>query len=466
MYERLLEYSKNNTSFHMPGHKSGALRLIEDVYPIDITEVDGVDDLHHPRGIIKELQEHIADIYNAGKSYLLVNGSTVGIMSSISALAQENHQVLIARNCHKSVYNSIYINQLDPKFVYPEYNETYNVYEELNPERLEDIMATAKVNLVVITSPTYEGVVSDIKSISEIVHGYGGVLIVDEAHGAHFNFSQQLPTSALELGADIVIHSTHKTLPCFTQTGVLHISKDAIKSKRVNSEEIQKYLSIYQTSSPSYILMSSIEKGIEYMDSHRKTFSSYIHGINDLFSEFKSSYGIWNNMRKDKVVDISRLTYVIQPQLGITGWALGKALRDKNHIQVELTGYGHIVGITTMADSIEEIQRFIIAVEERMKELVLNHHNGELNIYGSQGFRPIKKMSILKASKAKGVMMTLKDSLDQVMKEYIIPYPPGIPILVPGEIMSNEILQYLSNLVRNDMEVYGIIEGEVQVLNN
>ena len=488
MFNQLINYTNKTKSFHMPGHKGGKLSLISSIHQIDVTEVDGTDDLHHPTGIIKETLDYIRKIYKSGKSYMLVNGSTGGILAAISSVTNHQDKIVIGRNCHKAVYNSVLINQLNPIYLYPEINKQYGFYEAIDPKSLSDILReNPKAKALVITSPTYEGLVSDIKEIAKVTHDYGMILIVDEAHGAHFVFSEYLPESALDLGADIVIQSTHKTLPCLTQTAILHLSEEAISSGRVNVHQLEKYLSVYQTSSPSYVFMTSIEAGIKHMYNHQIEYSQWLYELEELINNRHSKYGKWlYEIKGVNDCDVTRLTYLIHDsQITMTGWALSERLRSDHQIQVELSSQNYIIGITTIADEIHEIEYFMDAIEtvfaqyrtrQELKDdslvdikTIINNPTRFIN--KQKDNRRIRQLSrakqvftIYEATLKNAKVVTVQESIGQVSTEFIIPYPPGIPLLVPGEVVSLEIAEYIEYLLRNNMEVYGIIEGAIYVV--
>ena len=258
IYNYLNEYSESDFyGMHMPGHKRNEKMMENDLpYKIDITEIDGFDDLHHADGIIREAQERAARLYGADETHFLVNGSTVGILSAIMGVTDKGDQILVARNCHKSVYHAIYLNELEPVYVYPEYDEKTGLNGEVKADEIALLLEkNPNIKAVMIVSPTYDGVVSDVKKIAEVAHAHEIPLIVDEAHGAHFGFDPYFPKNANENGADIVIHSVHKTLPSLTQTALLHIN-----GTFVNREKVRMYLHMLQSSSPSYVLMASIDE--------------------------------------------------------------------------------------------------------------------------------------------------------------------------------------------------------------
>ena len=278
IYDRLREYSHSDYyGFHMPGHKR-QMDLLGDTspYSIDITEIDGFDDLHHADGILRDAQERAARIYHADETHFLINGSTVGILSAIFGVTQKGDTILVARNCHKSVYHAIDMNELNPVYLYPAFDSEAQLNTEISAEDVRTTLEkNPKIRAVVIVSPTYDGVVSDVEAIAEAVHEKGIPIIVDEAHGAHFGFHPYFPENSNTKGADLVIHSLHKTLPSLTQTALLHVNGDLVDRRRV-----KKYLDMLQTSSPSYVLMASIDACVELLE-HKaeECFAPYVERL-------------------------------------------------------------------------------------------------------------------------------------------------------------------------------------------
>lgn len=258
LYDKLAGYAAGDVyPFHMPGHKRN--RQLMDMPPvadIDITEIDGFDNLHHACGVIKEAQQRAARVCGADRTWFLVNGSTCGLLSAIFACTNPGGRLLVARNCHKAVYNAIELNGLKPVYVHPEIHSRYGIYKAVDPSEIRRLLEKyPDIQAVIITSPTYEGVLSDIRAIAEIVHSFGLPLIVDEAHGAHLGYSPAFEASAITCGADLTIQSLHKTLPSMTQTALLHQC-----GRRVDSGRVTKYLAMFQSSSPSYVMMAGIDR--------------------------------------------------------------------------------------------------------------------------------------------------------------------------------------------------------------
>jgi len=472
MYKELKSYTSKIKSYHMPGHKNGKISLINEPFLVDVTEVEGIDDLHHATGIIDTLQKQISNIYHSYRTFLLINGSTSGLLAAVAAVTKPEDKVIIGRNCHKSVYNSVMLGKLNVAYLLPDYDLEYQFYKGVNSKELvTSISKRENIKAVVITSPTYEGIVSEIELISEAAHSNGAVLIVDEAHGAHYIFNEYLPNSAIRQGADIVVQSTHKTLPCMTQTALLHVSEEAVLSGRVNINKLQKYLSVYQSSSPSYVLMSSIEKGVKYMIEHEIKFEKLILETKNLISSYnqrQNKYGHWLSGNK---VDITRLTYLINKKTGITGWQLAKVLRKQHKIQVELACEHHIIGIVTIADSVQDVNILMDAIDISMSNLVSNKTNTEHEfstnkIHVKDVLRELPKVqySIYETTYLDSEKVVLKKAISRVAKEFVIPYPPGIPVIVPGEVFTLELCNKLEDFMINGHEIYGIIEGEVQVI--
>ena len=268
IYDKLLAYGNSDAyPFHMPGHKRQITDFVNP-FQIDITEIDGFDNLHHPEGILKEAQERAAALYGSRSTYFLVNGSTCGILSAVSALVRPGGEIILARNCHKASYHACYLGDLVIHSLYPQWEPKWGINGGILPEDVEKLLAEyPKTQAVLLTSPTYDGAVSDIRGIARICHAHRVPLIVDEAHGAHLGFHPYFPESALKLGADVVIQSFHKTLPSLTQTAVLHVGRDA----QVDEERIRRFLGIYQSSSPSYIFMAAMDRCVEFLKMREKS---------------------------------------------------------------------------------------------------------------------------------------------------------------------------------------------------
>lgn len=447
LFDKLIEYSEADYyPFHMPGHKRN-MKWDTNIYDMDITEIDGFDNLHHPEGIIKELEDRITTLYNTKKSFVMVNGSTGGLLSGIYSTVNYGDKILIARNCHKSVYNAVLLNGLNVRFVYPELDDN-NICGPIGPDKVEEALKKDdSIKLVVITSPTYEGVVSDIEEIAKIVHKYKKILIVDEAHGSHMIFDDYFPKSALECDADIVIHSLHKTLPALTQSALFHINSD-----RVDADRVKNALSIFQTSSPSYIIMSGIDRCINILEQNKNLlFSRYIKMTEDLRNSVKTLKNIKlyesENYDKSKIVLYSDKIY---------GKKMYDILLNDYHLQAEMAYMSYTVLMTTICDkkygydrllkALYKIDDMLECVKESVKNAIVPFiiNNSSINISNA-------------CNKDK-VLVKLENSVGRVCGEYIYLYPPGIPLIVPGENITLEIIESVFQFEASGLEICGLAD--------
>ena len=451
--EKLENYfDENYLPMHMPGHKRNIKLLGEKLpYKIDITEIEGFDDLHHPEGIIKEIEEKAKKIYKSKKSFILVNGSTCGILAGIRSVVNYGDKVLVARNSHKSVYNAIEINCLNPIYVLPKIDK-YGINKNVEADDIENVLEKNKdIKLVIITSPTYEGVLSDVKSIANIAHKYKVPVLVDEAHGAHLSFMENSNFEALNSGADIVIQSIHKTLPALTGTAILHIKGDLVKE-----EDVRRELSIFETSSPSYILMSSIDECLNLIERNgKKLFLDYQENLKYFYNEAKTLKKLkvlGNELLEKNLYDFGKIV-VITKNTNITGKELSDILRKDYKIEVEMSSNYYIIAMTSICDSKESFERLLNALKEIDLKLEEVEENKKNLIDYDMGL-PKKEMTINEALENKNFKLeNYKDLEGKTSKEYIFAYPPGIPIITPGEVFDKNIINIIENYIKSNIEL-------------
>ena len=449
LYQKLEKYSKKDiVPLHMPGHKRNTKMLGTQLpYNIDITEIDGFDDLHHADGIIKNIQEKAQKIYNAKKSFLLINGTTCGILAGIRSFVKKNDKVLVARNCHKSVYHAIELNELKPIYVMPKTNED-GINLGITPKEVKNkIKENPDVKLVVLTSPTYEGIISNIKEIVKICHENKIPVLVDEAHGAHLKFMNKTKElSAVDAGADIVVQSVHKTLPALTQTSFLHIN-----GNMVNEEKLKHELSIFETSSPSYILMASIENCLDFLQQNENMFEKYEENLEYFYSKTKEikKLEILKNKLTDQYFDDGKIV-IITTKTNITGKELSEILRKKYKIELEMSSVNYAIAMTSVCDSKENVERLINALIDIDAKLEIQ----KMPKYEFENILPIISKSIYEAEKEdKFVKIDYRKVEGRISKEYMWVYPPGIPIITPGEIISKDIINLLEQISEAGLEI-------------
>lgn len=459
LYQYLKEYSKEIYPMHMPGHKRNFSIVGETpLKEIDVTEVEGTDDLHDPEGIILKSIEKTAEIYESYFCRYVVNGSTCGILSAIYAFTERGDRVLVARNCHKSVYNAINICGLLPVYVTPEYDDEFSINGSISPALVEKALNEyPDIKLCVLTSPTYEGVVSNISAISKILHKKNIPLAVDEAHGAHLGFSEYFPKGAIKSGADCVIHSTHKTLPCLTQTAAVHICKSLWEGEELQEacRKLTEALGIFETSSPSYVLMSSIDQCMNYLsENSAKAFESYKNMLKDFSEKAKDLKHIKilckGNDRKENHksfydFDSGKLVISLK-NTSLGGAEFEKILREKYKIQTEMTSLNYCVAMTSFCDSEKGFERLFDALSDIDREYGAENIFINENTMGGKIIEP--PVSIYEARKCQKEYVSLEEAEGKICGEYVFAYPPGIPIFAPGELITKELTEEIKSLYK------------------
>ncbi|MCH5316137.1 MAG: aminotransferase class I/II-fold pyridoxal phosphate-dependent enzyme [Eubacterium sp.] len=416
--------------FHMPGHKRN---MDFDILgaEIDITEIDGFDNLHCPTGAIADMQDDIAEIYGYGKSILSVNGSTGCILAAISAVSRKGDKIIIARNCHKSVYNACYINGLNIIYIEPEFDSKFGMYTYVTQDAVDKaIEDNPDACAVVMTSPTYEGFISNVKCDVP--------LIIDSAHGAHFGMSGYLPNRQ---EGDIIIQSLHKTLPALTQTAVIHINNPSLEDK------VKMYMDIYVSSSPSYILLASIDRCIDFLKNRDNSFAKY----KILLDEFYEKVCCFKNIEVLKNDDVTRIVLMSK---NISGTQFARELREYG-IEVEGATINYVILISTVCDTKEGFDLLLSAIEK------INGIFGEFTPYISKCSIPQKAKTSDTLSRKK---VTLNESVGMISAEHIYAYPPAVPIIAPNEIISQDIVEAISRLLSNGVTVIsdsGLLPNEI-----
>lgn len=500
LLERLTEYAGSDAyPFHMPGHKrreitDGIPGGFPDPYGIDITEIDGFDNLHHAEGILKDAMDEAAAIYGTDRSWYLVNGSTCGILSAVFATTENGGKILTARNCHKAVYHAICLNRLEAEYLYPEEITEFGINGGIRAEDVrkaleKDAMHCAgnsgdvrgkitKIQAVLITSPTYEGVVSDIRVIADVAHEYGIPLIVDEAHGAHLEYADQchsFPKSALEYGADIVIQSLHKTLPCFTQTAILHV-----KGKLVDQDRISRYLSMFQTSSPSYLFMAGMERCIRYMDGdgrnemirYEKRLERFMERMEGLQVLEVLDREICGKYRTVAGWDPSKIVVSTMRAEDFHGEELAETLRRKYHLEMEMTAPEYVIAMTSLMDTEEGFERLGTALLEIDGALRRRTESGRKEKAASETpegleskvSHPVRRMLICEAMDADTERTAFQDTVGKVSAEFVYLYPPGIPIIAPGEVFTDAIVEKIMAYKATGLLVQGPADPDADVI--
>lgn len=466
LFQKLKAYGASDYyPCHMPGHKRQSLgELPPEIAGIDITEIDGFDNLHQPEGILMQLQRQAARIYGAEESFFLVNGSTAGILTAISAAVPEGGTLLISRNCHKSVYHGAYLRKLELKYLCPETNAHFDLCEAVKAEQVEQALkAEPGINAVLIVSPTYEGRLADVAAIAKAVHAHGIPLIVDEAHGAHLGFHTEFAENSCRLGADLVVHSVHKTLPAMTQTALLHCN-----GSLVDRDRVRRFLRIYQSSSPSYVLLSSIENAVRLAETHRALFDIFLKrwkNMNEALSACKHLRFLpgrpEDGEEKPAAHDIGKLVISVK-DTDMTGEQLYCTLLTKYHIQLEMACETYCLAMFTIGDTQEGYERLTNALLEIDRERKNVSEASRISEFKqSAGYLtgetlPRALVPFYEAWDNERVYLPLEKAFGRCVGDFINLYPPGTPILVPGEILTKEAGRYLLQLSKSGLTVQGL----------
>lgn len=466
LYEELEKYhGRDIYPFHMPGHKRN--REAVDFWPDlteDITEIEGFDYLHHASGILRESQQAAARLYGADETYYSVNGSTGALLAAVSGCTSAGGAVLMARNCHQSVYHAVYLRQLDSYYLYPEIMAPYGINGAISPKQVEDALeAYGDVQAVLITSPTYDGVTSPVREIARIVHGHNLPLIVDEAHGAHFPFHAYFPESALEQGADVAVHSLHKTLPSLTQTALLHV-----KGAGVDRERIRRFMGIYQTSSPSYLLMGSMDACVRrLLKSGEMVFEGYVARLKALRQRLSRLQYITlageEGPDGHASADYDRSKLLLALPEGVSGPAFSQWLRKEWRLQMEMEAKTYVLGMTSAADTQEGFRRLCCALEDAEKKWQREGRDpGKKTKSASKGLAGLAGERVFSVGKALDMEKTkvpFLQSEGRVSAAFVYLYPPGIPLAVPGERITAQLLKEAQRFWDAGLEVRGLLGG-------
>lgn len=458
LFERLARYNASSAlPMHMPGHKRQK-DYLGGIAQYDITEVTDFDDLHHPEGILKEAMEEAASIYHSEASYFLVNGSTCGILSAITAATKPGDKILISRNCHKSALNAVAILQLNPIWLEPPVVSEIHVYGSISPSSVKEAFAKhPEISAVLLVSPTYEGIVSDIRTIGDLCHRQGIPLIIDAAHGAHFRFGAQFPPDALSCGADIVVESLHKTLPALTQTAILHLQGTRICRDRLNYA-----LQCYESSSPSYLLIASAIECLKTMteqgDKLMEEYSENLTLLRKALSEQEESFLLSKNS-EDTVFDYDPGKITIGFH-GYHGGELHKLLH-RRHIETEMAAPGYIVAMTSPFDSKENLFRFQNALVRLRQELPRRGNIPFPSIEIRHGDKAMLPGETLYAEKE---MLPLEEAQNRVAAETVYLYPPGSPLIAAGEYIHPEDIETIKECEEKGFTVHGIKNRRINVV--
>ena len=424
-----------------------------------LIEYEKSDGVPYAEGKIKDAQKFAATVCQADETHFLVNGSCGGILSAVFSATKQGGELLMARNCQSSVYHAAEMRELKTHYLYPEVLPE-GILGEITVEMVEEAFEKyPDAKTLIFTSPTCDGVVSDVKTIVKAAHTRGVTVIVDESHGAHFLKESGFPKSAIRCGADVVVQSTHKTLPALAQTALLHVNQD-YKYK----EKIRKYLTMFQTSKPSHVLMSSIDFAMHwYMEEGRETYKKYLADLKKLRTALKAKLTHLEILEPENVFDYDISKLLISARKGnISGEELHKKLLKKYHIQAEMVSANDVLFMTSVTDKEEYFRRLLDALLEIDETLEENPMPGKAE---EEMSKPKSLMRICDAVEAKKKPLPLMESMGETCGVYVYIYPPGIPLLTPGEKISERCVRSLLFYLEEGLKVHGLTkEREIEVV--
>ncbi|MEW9702428.1 aminotransferase class I/II-fold pyridoxal phosphate-dependent enzyme [Paenibacillus sp. SI8] len=478
-------YHKKSSSFHVPGHKSGqgiddeSRRFLHAVMSIDYTEISGLDDLHHAEGVILEAEKLAADCFGAEETYFLVGGSTVGNLAMITAVCEQNDLILVQRNVHKSVIHGLMLAGARAVFISPAWDTETGIAVGL---RIEDVKQALnrypEAKALLLTNPNYYGMGVDLEPFAQLMHEHGKMLLVDEAHGAHFGFHEQVPASALSSGADAVVQSTHKMLTAMTMGAMLHV-----QGPRIDRMSIKQRLAMLQSSSPSYPILATLDLARKKMHTEGRAWMEQGLVVVEQFRAWLNELQIIGYYMKEYPKAQGKGYTTADPfKVSIydkTGTLSGSELRDRLEAQgcfVEMADARYVLLVFTPSSSKEDALRVYEALcniclegQLQKKELQAPISNISILPLDTQVSSPVifDLRDFRKTGSKESIvsMVSLQEAVGKRSADMVIPYPPGIPYLYPGEIISASIAFALQQLAVNGIRFQGTAFGQTQQLN-
>jgi len=465
--------TRPHAPFYTPGHKCGAgispvlTDLIgKDVFRADLTELAELDNLFTPQSVILAAQELAAEAFGAEKTWFLVNGSTSGIEAAILATCRTGDKIILPRNVHSSVISGLILSGAIPIFINPEYDEDLDIAYSITLEALKAALAKhPDTKAVLIVYPTYHGVCGDLPAFVHLTHQYNVPLIVDEAHGAHFHFYPDLPTSALAAGADLTVQSIHKTLGAMTQASMLHI-----QGKRIDIDRVNKALQLVQSTSPSFILLASLDAARQQMAIHgKKLMSQTLELAKESRTQINQIPGLCTPLsQKEKSsgfidLDKTRLTVNVN-KLGFTGFEAEEILDKRFHVTPEFSSWQNLTFIISLGNTQTDIQQLIQALNHLADITPLTTPYPVCKYKNDDTFANVISISPREAFFANSEILPFNTTSERICAEIICPYPPGVPVLMPGEIITKSALEYLQEIQNMGGLISGCADETLQTL--
>ena len=468
IFDTLLGHAKRNvTSFHTPGHKNGKgidpiLKEVtgDGLYKFDVTVFDEVDSLHDPVGPIKKAEELMAQAYGVKHSLFLVNGTSVGNIAMFLSACDPGDSIIVSRSSHKSIMGGIILSGVWPIWLQPTIDQNLDIIFNSTYEEIKQALEMyPEARAVFLTSPTYNGVATEVKKIADLCHRKGKILLVDEAHGPHLKFNDKLPMSAVDAGADLCVQSTHKILSALSQGSVLHHN-----SKLVDINRVKKIVSMLQTTSPQYLTLASIDLARRQAVLHGKEmFDKVIEAAEWARKEINEKIPNMRCLTKADIkdrnfdLDLTKLTINVT-KTGLSGYEVDEILAKKYNIQVDCSDTFNLIAIMGIGSDMEDVQKLVSALKEISKKYKGTQKNWILKIPSLATEMVMTPREVFLSHDIKKI--PLAKSVGHVSAQVLTPYPPGIPVVIPGERISKEICDYLVEMASKGIRISGQ-EGDI-----
>ena len=466
--------SQDVACFHFPGHNRGKAapsslsKLIgSGAFLHDLPELPELDDLFSPKGVILDAQKRAAQLFGSSKTWFLVNGTTCGIQASVMATCSPGDYLIVPRNCHISVISALVLSGAVPKYIIPEYSSAWDIAGGITPLQVDEAVKELeedgkRVGAVHVTSPTYHGVCSNVQGIVSVCHPRGIPVIVDEAHGAHFRFHESLPSTAIEQGADLAVQSTHKVLCSLTQSSMLHTAGDL-----VNVDQVSQCLQVLQSSSPSYLLLSSLDAARYHLSKNTNIFDEPLAIASETKDQLMIIPGIsvldLPCFASDfPAIDQLRITFSAS-DLQLSGYEADDILYEGHQIVSELVGTQSVTFAVNLGTRVQDVEKLVQSAKHLSEKYFCANSSKPIKENFVCG--PLDKISVhltpREAFFAKKRRVRIEDSLGEICGELICPYPPGIPVLIPGEVVTHDSLSYLMNVRHHGITISGAADVEL-----
>lgn len=473
LFTALVEHAKKDPiQFHIPGHKKGNGMdpdfrefIGENALSIDLINIGPLDDLHQPKGIIKQAQDLAAEAFGADHTFFSVQGTSGAIMTMVMSVCGPGDKIIVPRNVHKSIMTGIVLSSATPVFIHPEVDPNLGISHGITPESVETALEQhPDAKAVLVINPTYFGIAGDLRRIVEMAHSYDIPVLVDEAHGVHIHFHDELPLSAMQAGADMAATSVHKLGGSMTQSSILNIRGNLVSPKRV-----QAILSMLTTTSTSYLLLASLDTARKSLATEGKALlenticlaeqtRAQINEIDHLYCVGREILGTDATF----AMDPTKLVISVK-ELGITGYVVEKWLREKFNIEVELSDLYNILCIITSGDTEEDLRKLVQALKDLSDEFKYQA-DSDVDTFVLLPDIPALALTPRDAFYAETEVIPFEESAGRIIAEFVMVYPPGIPIFIPGEIITEENLLYTRKNMEAGLPVQGAEDYELKSL--